>query len=371
MRVGRVIVSSFAYRGTMMASTDNLRLALLAWYDKHARVLPWRVQPALRALGMAPEPYRVWLSEIMLQQTTITTVKPYFETFLLAFPTIADLAQAPLERVLTYWAGLGYYARGRNLHACAIAIDGVGAFPTHPEALMALPGIGPYTAAAIASIAFDYPVVPVDGNVERVLSRLLHIDAVLPAAKPIFRAAASQFADSHRPGDFSQALMDLGSVVCTPRKPRCQECPWASSCLAYQAQDAETYPRKAAKKIRPNRYGAAFVHINDDGVLAARRKDSGLLGGMLEVPGSEWTDQPKSESEALAFAPIQDAPWQLASPIEHIFTHFHLHLDVYVAHSQRPDNAHRVAISALKDAGFPSVMMKAIKSALMASDLKM
>jgi A/G-specific adenine glycosylase len=348
----------------MTASPYDLRMALLSWYDDHARSLPWRISPADRAAGIVPDFYKVWLSEIMLQQTTIVTVKPYFERFLRAFPTIADLAQAPLDRVLSYWAGLGYYARGRNLHACAIAIDRAGAFPTNPPALAALPGVGPYTAAAIASIAFDYPAVPVDGNVERVLSRLLHIDAVLPAAKAIFRDAASQFADSHRPGDFAQALMDLGSILCTPRKPRCHECPWATSCLAYQAGDAENYPRKAAKKIRPKRYGAAFVHINSDGILVARRKDSGLLGGMLEVPSSEWTDQPKSESQALAFAPIPHAPWQLASPIEHIFTHFHLYLDVYVAHTHEPDTANRISLSDLREAGFPSVMMKAIKSAL-------
>jgi A/G-specific adenine glycosylase len=348
----------------MRLSPEQLRLSLLNWYDINARTLPWRVSPAMRMAELSPAPYRVWLSEIMLQQTTIATVKPYFEKFLAAFPTIEALAEAPLDAVLSLWAGLGYYARGRNLHACAIAIVRAGGFPSSPATLSEFPGIGPYTAAAVASIAFDYPAVPVDGNVERVLSRLLHIDAVLPAGKPVFRAAAARFEDAHRPGDFAQALMDLGSTICTPRAPKCDLCPWLSDCLSKDRADVETFPRKAAKKVKPIRYGVAFVHINDEGVLLARRPETGLLGGMLEVPGTNWREDVWCEADALQFAPITDQDWRVAVPVRHIFTHFDLRVSVFAAHGNQVDNAMRIALADLTTVALPSVMMKVINSAL-------
>jgi A/G-specific adenine glycosylase len=351
----------------MHANPQALRLLLLAWYDANARDLPWRVLPAARALGVVADPYRVWLSEIMLQQTTITAVKPYFEKFLVAFPRVDDLASAQLDDVLSLWAGLGYYARARNLHACARAVVKAGGFPSTPEGLAAFVGIGPYTSAAIASIAFDYPSVPVDGNVERVLSRLLRIADALPASKPIFRDAARQFEDPHRPGDFAQALMDLGSTVCTPRNPKCGVCPWSGACLARKAGDAETYPRKAPKKVKPVRYGTVFVHVNDAGVLVARRPETGLLGGMLEVPGTKWVEQALPIEIALMSAPLSDQHWQKAGSVRHIFTHFDLRLDVFVARATNKDNAQRIAVDDLDKVALPSVMMKVIKSALKGS----
>jgi A/G-specific adenine glycosylase len=349
----------------MQTDPEALRLLLLAWYDTNARDLPWRVLPHARSLGIVADPYRVWLSEIMLQQTTITAVKPYFEKFLVAFPRVEDLANAQLDDVLSLWAGLGYYARARNLHACAQAIVAAGGFPSTREGLSAFVGIGPYTSAAIASIAFDYPSVPVDGNVERVLSRLLRISDPLPASKPIFRDAARQFEDPHRPGDFAQALMDLGSTVCTPRNPKCEVCPWSSACLAKKAGDAETYPRKAPKKVKPVRYGTVFVHVNEAGVLVTRRPETGLLGGMLEVPGTKWVEQALPSETALMSAPLPDQNWQKAMPVRHIFTHFDLRLDVFVARDASQDNALRVSLSELDTVALPSVMMKVIKSAML------
>jgi A/G-specific adenine glycosylase len=348
----------------MTMDPNELRFALLGWYDANARDLLWRVSPADRANGVMPNPYRVWLSEIMLQQTTITTVKPYFENFLRAFPALEALATAPLDEVLSLWAGLGYYARGRNLHKCAIAIVEAGGFPETPEGLAQFPGIGPYTSAAIASIAFDYPSVPVDGNVERVLSRLLRIKDTLPASKPTFRNAAQQFEDTHRPGDFAQALMDLGSTICTPRNPKCPICPWTQSCPSSGASDVEAFPAKAIKKRKPVRYGTAFVHINDDGVLVARRAEKGLLGGMLEVPGTNWQEDVRTSGEELSFAPLLDQNWVGAEPVRHIFTHFELRLGVLVARVAGSDNAQRVSLTDLDTAALPSVMMKVIKSAL-------
>jgi A/G-specific adenine glycosylase len=348
----------------MHTNPEALRLLLLAWYDTNARDLPWRVLPAARASGVVADPYRVWLSEIMLQQTTITTVKPYFEKFLAAFPRVDDLANAQLDDVLSLWAGLGYYARARNLHACARAVVKAGGFPSTPEGLAAFVGIGPYTSAAIASIAFDYPAVPVDGNVERVLSRLLRIADPLPASKPIFRDAARQFEDPHRPGDFAQALMDLGSTVCTPKNPKCGVCPWRLSCKSSDQGDVERFPFKAAKKAKPIRFGIAFVHINDNGVLVARRTEKGLLGGMLEVPGTPWREEVWQGDDGLAHAPVANQSWQQAQPVRHIFTHFDLRLEVFVARGASQDNTLRVSLSELDTVALPSVMMKVIKSAM-------
>lgn len=339
-----------------------LRCALLAWYDAHARDLPWRISPSARKAGRVPDPYHVWLSEIMLQQTTIATVKPYYAKFLNRFPDVASMARAPLEDVLSHWAGLGYYARARNMHKCAQVVDALGGFPASYTHLLELPGIGPYSGAAIGAIAFDLPLVPVDGNVERVLSRLLAIEDALPAAKPVFRQAAAAFEDTHRPGDFAQALMDLGSTVCTPKNPKCAECPWQGQCAKGGKADVEQYPRKIAKKGKRLLYGACFVHINEAGILVARRTDTGLLGGMLEVLGSPWRETVWSREEAMAHAPIPAQTWVSAAPVRHIFTHIDLHLDVYVAQSRKTDNLMRLAVEEIATAALPSVFLKVIKA---------
>jgi A/G-specific adenine glycosylase len=372
LRVARVFGLWIAYCTPMELTPNALRHMLLDWYDAHARDLPWRILPAAQEARATPDPYRIWLSEIMLQQTTITTVKPYFAKFLAAFPTIEAMAGSPLDDVLALWAGLGYYARARNLHACAIAISRAGGFPKTPDGLSEFPGIGPYTSAAIASIAFDYPSVPVDGNVERVLARLLRIGDPLPASKPIFRDAAKQFEDAHRPGDFAQALMDLGSTICTPRNPKCEICPWQTGCASSGKDDVEAFPVKTPKKQKPIRYGVAFVHINDFGVLVARRPDKGLLGGMLEVPGTGWREEPWRYEETTAFAPFLKVDWQMAAPVRHIFTHFDLRLTVMVGAGmvgagevEPTSNAMwRLPLAGLETAAVPSVMMKAIQSGI-------
>lgn len=342
-----------------------LRRALLAWYDRQARVLPWRVGPKERERGARPDPYHVWLSEIMLQQTTVAAVGPYFARFLAAFPTLDALAEAPEEAVLSRWAGLGYYARARNLHACAKAVQALGGFPRTVEGLQALPGIGPYTAAAIAAIAFDQPVTPADGNVERVLSRLWRIEAALPAGKPAFRTAAAQFDGGERPGDFIQALMDLGATICTPRAPACALCPWMEPCSARRAGDAETFPRKTPKGTRPVRHGLAFVAEDGQRLLLGRRPPKGLLGGMLEVPGTPWRPEgPWSLDEALSHAPVEGAGWRVRGTVHHVFTHFELVLLVAHARVRLNHNALSCPVDKLDAAGLPSVMLKAAKVGL-------
>src|ERR1700761_986284 len=261
---------------------------LLRWYARHRRRLPWRAEP-----GEVPDPYRVWLSEIMLQQTTVTAVIPYYERFVSRFPTVQALAEAPLDSVLSAWAGLGYYARARNLHACAVAVMARGGFPADLAGLQALPGIGGYTAAAIGAIAFGLPAVPVDGNVERVVSRVFAIEDALPAAKPLFRDAAVRLgadpAARARPSDFAQALFDLGAGICTPAAPGCAVCPWVQGCTARQMGIQASLPRKMAKKARPVRFGVHFWLTDPDRrVLLRTRPAKGLLGGMTELPGTEW-----------------------------------------------------------------------------------
>jgi A/G-specific adenine glycosylase len=304
---------------------------ILAWYDRHARKLPWRVGPKDRAQGARPDPYRVWLSEVMLQQTTVPAVKGYFERFVARWPDVAALAAAPREEVLKEWAGLGYYARARNLKACADMVAGKlgGEFPACSAGLEELPGIGGYTAAAIAAIAFDEPAVVVDANIERVLSRAFAIETPLPAAKKVIREHQARLTPRYRAGDYAQGLMDLGTAICTPKRPACSLCPWEDSCAAHAIGAEERYPVKAAKAERPTRYGAAFVAVRRDGaVLLRQRGESGLLGGMSEVPGSEWQIR-ISELNPIADAPVE-ADWRLvAQPIVHVFTHFRLILTVY------------------------------------------
>ena len=303
---------------------------LLAWYDTNGRDLPWRVRPRSGAV----DPYRVWLSEIMLQQTTVGTVGPYYERFLARWPDVAALAAAPLDDVLHAWAGLGYYARARNLHKCAciVAAEHGGVFPDTEAALRALPGVGAYTAAAIAAIAFDRPATVVDGNVERVMARLYAVKAPLPAAKRVLTAHAEALSPAERPGDYAQGLMDLGATVCTPKKPACGRCPWHDACDARAQGRPEQFPRKSPKAARPLRHGVVFWLARRDGaVLLRRRPEAGLLGGMIEVPGSEWRSTGWSESEALAAAPCPAAWQRLAGTVSHGFTHFELSLAVYAA----------------------------------------
>jgi A/G-specific adenine glycosylase len=302
---------------------------LLTWYDRAGRTMPWRARA-----GQSPNPYHVWLSEIMLQQTTVATVGPYFHKFLTLWPSVDDLGAAALDDVLTAWAGLGYYARARNLHKCAGVLHRAGGrFPDTEEGLRALPGIGLYTAAAIAAIAFNRAVVPVDGNVERVTARLWAVSTPLPQAKPELRERAQAFADDKRPGDAAQALMDLGAMVCTPRKPSCGTCPLNGCCRALDLGIAAELPRRAPKKKRrPVRRAVAFWLQRADGaVLLRRRPDKGLLGGMLEIPSTPWREADWPAGEAAAHAPAE-LDWRpQAGAIGHTFTHFHLDVAVWRA----------------------------------------
>jgi A/G-specific adenine glycosylase len=300
--------------------------ALLTWYDRHRRQLPWR-SPA----GVRPDPYRVWLSEIMLQQTTVVAVGPYFDRFVSRWPDISALAAASLDEVLQLWQGLGYYARARNLHACARAVVERygGVFPQDPAVLRALPGIGEYTAAAIAAIAFDQPAAALDGNGERVIARLYGVSEPLPAAKPRLRALAASLVPEQRAGDFAQALMDLGSAICAPRRPRCVLCPWRACCAAAASGQAEALPARGEKPERSLRYGVAFWLIRPDGaVLLRRRPRQGLLGGMTEIPSTVWREEPWAMDEAVRLAPAAAEWTRLPGIVRHGFTHFVLELVV-------------------------------------------
>jgi len=334
--------------------------ALLNWYDRHRRAMPWRALP-----GERPDPYRIWLSEIMLQQTTVGVVAPYYERFLARFPDVHALARADEEAVMRAWAGLGYYARARNLHACARAVAAAGAFPATLDGLRTLPGIGPYTAAAIGSIAFGLPVVPVDGNVERVAARIFAIETPLPAAKPAIAAAAARLgadpAAQARPADFTQALFDLGATICTPTSPACVLCPWQSPCAARARGIAAELPRKSPKPARPRRFGAHFWLTDPAGnVLLRRRPPRGLLGAMTELPGTAWRDHPWPAAEALAHAP-QPAPWRHAGVARHGFTHFELTLDIYAAEvATITAEGFLRPVAALADEALPSVMRKCV-----------
>ncbi len=307
----------------------NTASSLLEWWDRERRELPWRTAP-----GRTADAYRVWLSEIMLQQTTVKVVIPYYERFLARWPTIESLAAAPLEHVLAAWAGLGYYSRARNLHKCAqlIASEHGGQFPRTAEALLALPGIGPYTAAAIAAIAFGEPATPVDGNIERVVARLFALKEPLPAGKPKLRSLAASLAPAARAGDFAQALMDLGASICTPRRPSCLMCPLQRGCAANAEGIAAELPIKPAKADRPLRVGLAFVALREDGsVLLRRRPEAGLLGGMLEVPSTAWSETLPPLDQALRAAPVLSEWWAVPGTVTHTFTHFRLELMLYRA----------------------------------------
>jgi A/G-specific adenine glycosylase len=339
-------------------SRAALGRALLAWYDRHARALPWRAPP-----GTSPDPYRVWLSEIMLQQTTVAAVGPYFLRFTSLWPDVFALAAAPREDVLREWAGLGYSSRARNLHACAAAVVARhgGTFPRDPEALRALPGIGPYTAGAIAAIAFDRRALAVDGNVERVATRLAAIGTPLPAAKPEIRDVAASLMPRSRPGDFAQALMDLGATTCTPRAPSCGRCPVAAGCAARAAGRQEDFPVKPPRRARPLRRGVAFVLRGPGGAIwLTRRAEKGLLGGMVQVPTTDWVEGGPDEASRAAARPAP-GPWRLlGETVRHVFTHFELELEVEVASARSaPAGEGRwCAPDALDGAGLPSVFRK-------------
>jgi A/G-specific adenine glycosylase len=331
----------------------TLRRRLLDWYDNNARALPWRAPPSSPDRA---DPYRVWLSEVMLQQTTVPHATPYFLKFTQTWPTVGDLAAAEDGAVMAAWAGLGYYARARNLLACARAVanDHAGVFPGTEETLRALPGVGAYTAAAVAAIAFDRPANVVDGNVERVMARLYAVETPLPDAKPELKRLAAALATDDRPGDWAQALMDLGATICRPKAPLCERCPLTSECLA-RANGPQTYPRRTAKAERPRRYGTAYVLTRGEEVALIRRPPKGLLGGMLALPTSDWTAARNDP------APPFPAAWREAGEIEHVFTHFALTLAVLRAEGDAEGViwTPRSGLDAL-----PSVFLKAARAGL-------
>jgi len=351
--------------------------ALLAWYDRERRLLPWRAPP-----GLTPDPYLVWLSEIMLQQTTVKAVLPRYAGFLRRWPDVRALANAELGEVLAAWAGLGYYARARNLHACAreVVERHNGRFPGTEAELRTLPGIGDYTAAAIAAIAFGARATPIDGNIERVVARLFAVTKPLPAAKVEIRALAAKLTPERRSGDFAQAMMDLGATLCSPKRPACGLCPLLSGCAGQAAGLAEVLPYRDAKPGRPIRYGQAFVALREDNaVLLRERPLKGLLGGMLETPSSPWNEGGWSDKSALDHAPLK-AQWrEVPGLVEHTFTHFHLELAVYLAEvasdvrlakAAAPERCRWVHVRDLHGAALPSVMRKVLAHALEAEKRK-
>lgn len=340
----------------------DLSAELLTWYDVHARKMPWRVSPADKAAGIRPDPYAVWMSEIMLQQTTVAAVTAYFQKFIGRWPTVTDLAQADDAEVMAAWAGLGYYARARNLLKCARAVvaEHDGTFPADHAALLKLPGIGPYTAAAIASIAFDLRHTVVDGNVERVMARMYDEHTPLPAAKPILTAHADALTPAKRPGDYAQAVMDLGATICTPKSPACGICPWRDPCAARAAGTAPALPRKTPKAAKPVRHGTVYIARRADGaILLETRPENGLLGGMLGWPGSDWVPASEPRPER----PPLPADWRkLDGEVRHTFTHFHLMLDVMVADvalDLTPDKGRFFPRESFRPSDLPTVMRKA------------
>ena len=332
-----------------------LRRALLDWYDVQARDLPWRAGPKA---GRRTDPYRVWLSEVMLQQTTVPHATPYFLAFTRRWPTVSALAAEEDGVVMSAWAGLGYYARARNLLACARAVaEGhAGVFPDTEAGLLALPGVGAYTAAAVAAIAFDRAANVVDGNVERVMARLHAVETPLPAAKPELKALAAQLVTDERPGDWAQALMDLGATICRPKSPLCDRCPVSAFCAGLATGAPDLYPRKTAKADRPRRFGTAYVLVRNGKVALVRRPPKGLLGGMLALPSSEWSVAPEG-------VPPVVADWRAMGEIDHVFTHFALTLRVMRADGGDFEGAIWTAV-AEAGAGLPSVFLTALRQGL-------
>lgn len=325
-----------------------IQAELLGWYDRHARVLPWRMPPG----GAMADPYRVWLSEVMLQQTTVAAVKSYFQRFTSLWPTVEQLAAAPDAQVMAEWAGLGYYARARNLLACARAVTKLGGFPDTREGLAALPGIGPYTSAAISAIAFQRPETVVDGNVERVVSRLFAVQTPLPASRPELISLAQSLTPQQRPGDHAQAMMDLGATICTPRSPACGICPVMDHCAARGLGIATELPRKAPKKQKPQRYGTVWIGFAGDAVLVETRPDKGLLGGTLAFPSTGW--------DGSSLPPPASAEWDDIGTVRHVFTHFALELTVMSGRlTSNPQRGNLVPLGAFSPSALPGLMRKA------------
>jgi A/G-specific adenine glycosylase len=332
---------------------QELSSKLLRWYDDHARDLPWRMKG-----GKAADPYKVWLSEIMLQQTTVVAVDQYFRKFVSVWPTVQDLAAAETDDVMKAWAGLGYYARARNLHACAkiVATELEGKFPANVELLQKLPGIGPYTSAAIAAIAFDIPAAAIDGNVDRVISRYYAIEEPLPQSKPRIKLETESLVPQKRAGDFAQALMDLGATICTPKSPACDICPWTDECSGRLRGMATALPLKAKKQKVPTRYGHLYWIENSKGeVLVRTREAKGLLGGMTEFPSSDWFRDTLEKFEA----PFEGQWKKMLGVVEHTFTHFHLELTVWKNISEAAQlKSHFVPREELGSEALPSLMRK-------------
>ncbi len=339
---------------------DSVAARLLGWYDDHARRLPWRSPPGMPP----PAPYRVWLSEVMLQQTTVAAVIPYFEKFTARWPTIGDLAAAPEEDVMAAWAGLGYYSRARNLVACAKAVAAMGAFPDGEDGLRQLPGLGAYTAAAVAAIAFGQRAVVVDANVERVVARLFAIGEPLPGARKATRDQADTITPDVRAGDFAQAMMDLGATICTTRDPKCLLCPLAQGCEARMTGDPAQFPVKAPKKARPERRGMAYWIERDGHVWLVRRPGKGMLGGMRALPDDDWS----ARGDGHGTQPLTGS-WLNAGSVQHVFTHFALRLSVSLYGGDDwagLDTAQGEwwPLDTLDDAGLPTVFAKAAQRAL-------
>jgi len=346
-----------------MRDNDDMAATLLDWYDVHAREMPWRVAPQARKAGQRPDAYAVWLSEIMLQQTTVATVKDYFQRFIARWPTVGDLAAAQDADVMGEWAGLGYYARARNLLKCsrAVVADHGGAFPADHAALLGLPGIGPYTAAAVSSIAFDLPHAVLDGNVERVMARIYDIHTPLPEAKPLMMTHAQALTPVLRPGDYAQAVMDLGATICTPKSPACGICPWRAPCAARAAGTMTGLPRKTPKRAKPVRHGTVYLGRRADGAwLLETRPDKGLLGGMLGWPGSDWVDTALPHPDG---APPVAGDWQeVSGEVRHTFTHFHLILRIMATELPLDTVAERGTFKPrdeFRPSDLPTVMRKA------------
>ncbi|CAA7618496.1 A/G-specific adenine glycosylase [Candidatus Terasakiella magnetica] len=351
------------------APLPSLADLLLVWYDRDHRHLPWRAEP-----GETADPYRVWLSEVMLQQTTVAAVIPYFEAFMRRWPDVDALAAAPVDEVTAAWAGLGYYARARNLHACAKTVSEWrhGHFPDEEKALRGLPGIGDYTAAAIAAIAFGHRAVVVDGNVERVMARLFAVTEPLPKAKPQLKQLADSLTPTERCGDYAQALMDLGATLCSPKSPACGICPWMNACQGRAQGIAAQLPAKVEKAERPTRRGIAFwIMAKDDSVLLRRRPPEGLLGGMMEVPSTPWRPDPWDMDEAATTAPLPPKAlaegWRvLPGLVRHTFTHFHLELVVACGRTQGNPavRGHWCPLDSLREQALPTIMRKVVSHAL-------
>jgi A/G-specific adenine glycosylase len=340
------------------AVVARLRCDLLAWYDAYGRKLSWR--------SGKRDPYRVWLSEVMLQQTTVPHAAPYYEKFLRLWPTVRDLAAAEDGRVMAEWAGLGYYARARKLLECARTVvrDHGGVFPADEAELLKLPGFGPYTSAAVAAIAFGQAANVVDGNIERIMARLYAIETPMSAGKPLIREAAAQWVSDDRAGDWPQALMDMATLICRPKSPVCGECPLAVACLARERGEQERFPVKLAKAAKPRRYGVVFVILSGDSVVVERRADKGLLGGMLGLPHTDWRGEPYRLEDVM---PPVSAAFEAIGSYEHVFTHFALTQEVWRAHlsdeAMRDFLRHNNGFQLLpvSEKALPTVFTKALK----------